>query len=99
MKQKKLGKSEKYEDITLPKNTPMGIFVAGFVFLIGFALVWHIIWLGVVGLVGAITCVIIRTLDDETEYVLPAAEVAKIATIKMVIAINETAENFLFIIF
>jgi len=67
-----------YEDIVMPKNTPMGIYVAGFVFLIGFAFVWHIIWLVFVGIIGAIICVIIRTFDEDTEYVIPAAEVAKI---------------------
>jgi cytochrome o ubiquinol oxidase subunit 1 len=76
----KLRNSEtpKYEDIVLPKNTAMGIYVAGFVFLIGFAFVWHIFWLVVAGLIGAIACVIIRTFDEHTEYVLPAEEVAKI---------------------
>jgi len=80
MKQNKKSKQEKmqYEDIYMPKNTAMGIYVAGFVFLVGFALVWHIIWLAVAGLLGATICVIIRTFDEETEYVLPAAEVAKI---------------------
>jgi cytochrome o ubiquinol oxidase subunit 1 len=66
-----------YEDIVMPKNTGMGIYISGFVFLAGFALVWHIIWLIVFGLVGAITCVVIRSLDEETEYVIPAAEIAR----------------------
>jgi cytochrome o ubiquinol oxidase subunit I len=65
----------KYEDIELPKNTALGIYVAGFVFLIGFALVWHIIWLALLGLIGGIICVIIRTFQEESEYVLSAAEV------------------------
>jgi cytochrome o ubiquinol oxidase subunit 1 len=71
-------KTMKYEDIVLPKNTAMGIYLAGFVFIIGFALVWHIIWLALGGLIGAIVCTIIRTFDEETEYVLPAREVEKI---------------------
>jgi len=67
-----------YEDIELPKNTAMGIYLSGFVFLAGFGFVWHIIWLIVVGLVGTIACVIMRSLDEDTEYVIPAAEVEKI---------------------
>ncbi len=79
MKQtKKAMQRPKYEDIELPKNTAMGIYLSGFVFLIGFAFVWHIIWLVIVGFIGSIVCVIIRTFDDGTEYILPAAEVAKI---------------------
>ena len=67
-----------YEDIELSKNTGMAIYLSGFVFLAGFAFVWHINWLAVAGLVGAIACVIIRALDEDTEYTLPAAEVEKL---------------------
>ncbi|HSW96373.1 MAG TPA: cbb3-type cytochrome c oxidase subunit I [Candidatus Saccharimonadales bacterium] len=68
----------KYEDIHMPKNTAMGMSLSGFVFVIGFAMVWHIYWLAVVGLIGAIVCVVIRTFDEDTEYVLTAKEVEKI---------------------
>ena len=67
-----------YEDITLPKNTALGIYVSGFVFLVGFAMVWHVFWLAIVCLIGAIVCVVIRTFDEDSEYVLPAAEVARL---------------------
>jgi len=82
---KKSGRTKekpKYEDIELPKNTPMGMFVAVFVFLVGFAFVWHIIWLAAFGIIGAVICVIIRTFDEDTEYVLTAAEVERIETEK-----------------
>ena len=49
-----------------------------FAFLAAFAIVWQIIWLIIVGLIGVIACVITLSFDDEMEYVLPAAEVAKI---------------------
>ena len=70
----------KYEDIEMAKNTGMAIYVSGFVFLFGFAMVWHIIWLAVLGLGGAITCIIIRSFNENTEYILPAAEVEKLDT-------------------
>ncbi|MEJ0021843.1 MAG: cbb3-type cytochrome c oxidase subunit I [Candidatus Doudnabacteria bacterium] len=66
-----------YEDIHMPKNTALGIYTSGFIFLFGFAMVWHIVWLAIVGLLGAISCVIIRSFDEDTEYVIPADEVAK----------------------
>ena len=69
--------SGKYEDIHMQKNTPMGMYLAGFVFVIGFAMVWHIYWLAIVGLIGAIACVVIRTFDEDTEYVLTAKEIEK----------------------
>ena len=68
----------KYEDIELPKNTAMAIYLSAFVFFFGFAMVWHVMWLAALGLVGAIACVIVRSFDEHTEYVLPAAEVEKI---------------------
>lgn len=67
-----------YRDIRLPKNTGMGIFIAGFSFVIGFALIWHIWWLAAVGLLGVLTCIIIRTTSDNEETVIPAAAVAEI---------------------
>ena len=67
-----------YEDITMPKNTAMGIYLSAFVFLAGFAIVWHIVWLAVLGILGAITCVIIRAMDEETEYVIKAEEIKKL---------------------
>ncbi len=66
-----------YQDIEMPKNTAMGIYLAGFVFLLGFAFVWHITWMIIVGLVGSIACVIIRSLDEDTEYVITAGELEK----------------------
>jgi len=66
-----------YQDIEMSKNTPMGIYLSTFVLLFGFAAVWHIIWLMVAGLAGAIICVVLRSLDEETEYKIPAAEVER----------------------
>jgi cytochrome o ubiquinol oxidase subunit 1 len=67
-----------YHDIECFKNTPMGIYISIFAFLMGFGIVWHIYWLIALGLIGAIACVVVLSFDDELEYVLPAAEVAKI---------------------
>jgi cytochrome o ubiquinol oxidase subunit 1 len=68
----------KYEDIHMPKNTGAGIYVSIFAFITCFAFVWHINWMAVAGIVGMIVCLIARTFNDETEYVLTAAEVEKI---------------------
>jgi cytochrome o ubiquinol oxidase subunit 1 len=72
----------KYEDIEMSKNTGMAIYLSGFVFLLGFALVWHILWLIALGLAGAIACVIIRSFDEDTEYILTAGEVEKLEMAK-----------------
>ncbi len=72
-----------YHDIEMPKNTGMGIYISGFCFLLGFAMVWHIWWLAIFGLIGSIVCVIVRAMDEETEYVIPAAEVERIEKMKI----------------
>jgi cytochrome o ubiquinol oxidase subunit 1 len=68
----------KYKDIVLPKNTPTGVYIAGFAFCIGFAAVWHIWWLFIAGLVGAVVMIIARTHDEDSDYVVPAATIRKI---------------------
>jgi cytochrome o ubiquinol oxidase subunit 1 len=65
-----------YKAITLPDNTSTGIFIAAFAFLVGFGAVWHITWLAVVGLIGAVVTLFIRTTTEETEHTIPAAKVA-----------------------
>ncbi|HRN97257.1 MAG TPA: cytochrome o ubiquinol oxidase subunit I [Candidatus Saccharibacteria bacterium] len=64
-----------YKDIYLPKDSGMGIIIAGFGFLVCFGLIWHMWWLAVVGLIGAIVCIIIKTGDDDNEYKITAAEI------------------------
>ncbi len=71
-------RSVAYGDIELPRNTGMGIYIAGFAFLLAFSLVWYILWLGIVGALGVIACIIIRSFDEDTEYRLAAAKVAEI---------------------
>jgi cytochrome o ubiquinol oxidase subunit 1 len=64
-----------YEDIHMPRNTASGIYISGFAYLIGFGFVWHIIWLAILGILGVIICVIMRTFNEDTEYVITAEEV------------------------
>lgn len=69
-----------YTDIRLPKNSAMGMVIAAWAFLFGFAVIWHIWWLALVGLIGAITSIIIRANQQDTEYTLTAAEIARLDT-------------------
>lgn len=76
-KQSKISPSKaEYEDIIMPKNTPMGLFIAGFAFLFGFGAIWHIVWLLPIGVLGVVSCIIIRSTQD-TEYTLKATDIAK----------------------
>jgi cytochrome o ubiquinol oxidase subunit 1 len=67
-----------YADIHMPRNTPVGLVMAGLLTVMGFALVWHIWWLAAFGLVGAIAAFIARTFDEDIDYYVPAAEVERI---------------------
>lgn len=74
--------SPKYEDIHMPKNTPLGLYIAGFAFVFSFGLIWYIWWLAAVGLLGVIVGAIYRLSlpDDDIYYYVPAAEVERIET-------------------
>lgn len=72
---KEIFTSNKYTDITVPKNTPYGLFIAGAALAFGFAMVWHILWLGAVAVFAAILLIIIRTTDDNTTRVISAKDV------------------------
>jgi len=67
-----------YEPIEAPRNSAAGFIAAFFAVMIGFALIWHIWWLALVGILGAFVTVLTSAwrLDDEEE--IPAAEVARL---------------------
>ncbi|HSX28596.1 MAG TPA: cytochrome o ubiquinol oxidase subunit I [Candidatus Saccharimonadales bacterium] len=66
-----------YAPISLPKNTPIGIYIAASAFACGFAAIWHIPWLAAIGVCGVIIAVIVRINDDDTEQILSAATIKK----------------------
>jgi cytochrome o ubiquinol oxidase subunit 1 len=65
-----------YVAFTLPKNSGLPIIIAGLAFIFGFAIIWHVWWLALLGIIGVITCIILRTSDDETEYTITTDEIA-----------------------
>lgn len=67
----------RFEDIHMPKNTAAGIYISLFSFLVGFGFVWDMIWLVVVSIIVIIIILIARTFKEDSEYVIPAAEVEK----------------------
>jgi len=78
LKRKKKVEKPEYEDIYLPKNSSGGLIIAALAFVGGFAVVWHIWWLAVLGLLGIILALIIRTTSGEHEYRITAAKIAKL---------------------
>jgi cytochrome o ubiquinol oxidase subunit I len=66
-----------YHDIEMPRNTGMGVVISALALTAGFALIWHIWWLAILGVVGLIAAIIYRLLKEDTEYVITAKELAK----------------------
>jgi cytochrome o ubiquinol oxidase subunit I len=67
-----------YKDIEMPKNSPTGFVCAFFAAVMGFALIWHIWWMVILGGIGAFATFVVFAWRDHDEYVIPAAEVARI---------------------
>jgi cytochrome o ubiquinol oxidase subunit I len=67
-----------YKDIEMPRNSPTGFVCAFFASVMGFALIWHIWWMVALGGVGAFATFVAFAWRDHDEYVIPAAEVARI---------------------
>jgi len=68
---------KRYEDILLPKNSGASVFIAGFAFVFGFGMIWHIYWLAILAILSLVTTIIVRACNDEPEYILTAKEVEK----------------------
>ena len=71
-------KPAKYEDIHMPRNTGTGVVIGIFSMVMGFAMVWHIWWMAILGLAGMIGTFIYRSFDKDVDYWVPAAEVERI---------------------
>jgi cytochrome o ubiquinol oxidase subunit I len=63
-------------DLHMPRNTPVGFFIAFFAVILGFALIWRIYWLAAVGLVGAVAVALVQSWRTDREERVPAEKVA-----------------------
>jgi len=64
--------------VVLPRNTPIGIFLAFFAVVLGFALIWHIWWMALAGLAGCLVVGLFHAWRTDTETVVSAEQVAAI---------------------
>ena len=71
-------KPRNYEDIHMPKNTPMGFYIGVFSFIFGFAVVWYMFWLAALSFIGMIACVIAHLYVKHPDYHVTAKEVKMI---------------------
>jgi cytochrome o ubiquinol oxidase subunit 1 len=67
-----------YEAIWMPRHSSIGFFMAFFAVLVGFAAIWHIGWLTILGLLAAIVAAICHSWRLDTEIEVPATTVASL---------------------
>jgi cytochrome o ubiquinol oxidase subunit 1 len=67
-----------YRPIEVPKNSPIGFVTAFFAVIIGFALIWHIWWLVVLGLFGVFATLLAFAFRDGDEIEISAEQIARL---------------------
>jgi cytochrome o ubiquinol oxidase subunit 1 len=77
-------RQEHYADIHMPRNTGIGVFMAAFGTVLGFAMVWHIWWLASLGLIGMVGSFLVRAYDTNIDYYVSGAEVEKIERARLI---------------
>ena len=71
-----------YQDIHMPKNTAVGIYISTYATLACMGFVWDIVWLIVVSSIAIIIVFIRRGFDEEPEYALTASEVQRLEEVR-----------------
>jgi len=64
-----------YEEIHMPKNSGAGVIIAAFSLVFGFAMIWHIWWMAILGFAGMIVSWIVKSFDEDVDYYVPVATV------------------------
>ena len=84
MKRRGLAATEqRFEAIEMPRNSAIGFVTAFFAVVIGFALIWHIWWAVIFGLLGAVATILAFGWSDDRESELPARELAQLESARL----------------
>ncbi len=67
--------NKNYEDIHLPKNTPMGLYIGILSLIFGFAMTWYMTWLALASFVAIVICLIIRLSGEDEHEMITAKQV------------------------
>ncbi|MFM2475639.1 cytochrome o ubiquinol oxidase subunit I [Celerinatantimonas sp. MCCC 1A17872] len=71
-------KPAKYEPIHMPKNTPHGVMIGIGATIFGFAMIWHIWWLAIVGFLGIVGSFLLRAYSNDKDYYVQPEEIEAI---------------------
>ena len=61
----------------MPRNSPTGFVIAFFAFFIGFAAIWHIWWIVILGLLAAAVTMMVFGWSEDREREISASEIAR----------------------
>jgi len=73
---------KQYQPIHMPKNTAVGVAIGGFTTVLGFALIWHIWWMAIVGLIGIVISTLVRAFDNDIDYYVQPEEIEQIERLR-----------------
>ncbi len=74
---------EHYESIELPGNSPNGFVTAFFAVITGFALIWHIWWMAMLGIVSALGTLLVFGWFERVNVEVSGEELARDARARM----------------
>jgi cytochrome o ubiquinol oxidase subunit 1 len=66
-----------YEKIEMPHNSPLAFVIAFFAVVAGFALIWQMWWLAILGLLAILVMVMVFGWSEDREHEISAAEMAR----------------------
>jgi cytochrome o ubiquinol oxidase subunit I len=66
-----------YEKIEMPRNSPLAFIIAFFAVVTGFALIWQMWWLAILGLLAIMIMVMVFGWSEDREREIPATELAR----------------------
>ena len=67
--------SESGHPIELPHGSPLGVVSAFFAVVLGFALIWHIWWMAIIGGLGIVTALTARGWNMAHEFEVPQSDI------------------------
>ncbi len=71
-----------YETIEVPRNSPIGLVIAFFAVISGFALIWQIWWIAILGLLAIAVTVMVFGWSENREREIPANEMARMERLR-----------------
>jgi cytochrome o ubiquinol oxidase subunit 1 len=67
----------------MPRNSPTGFITAFFAVVTGFALIWHIWWIVIIGLLAAAVTVMVFGWSEHREHEISAGEIARMGRARL----------------